>query len=50
MQIYIEKYDPEKKLASLPDIDCELDIITDLQPDNKLYQRIQETGLLLLER
>lgn len=50
IDIYIEKYDPEKKLASLPDIDCELDIITNLRPDNKLYQRIQETGLLLLER
>ena len=49
IDIYIEKYDLEKKLASLPDIDCELDIITNLRPDNKLYQRIQETGLLLLE-
>lgn len=50
IDLYIEKYDPEKKLDSLPDIDCELDIITNLRPDNKLYQRIKETGLLLLER
>lgn len=50
IDIYIEKYDPEKKLASIPDIDCELDIITNLRPDNKLYQKIQETGLPLLER
>ena len=50
IDLYIEKYDPEKKLASFPDIDCELDIITNLRPGNKLYQRIQETGLLLLDR
>lgn len=50
IDLYIEKYDPKKKLDSLPEIDCELDIITNLRPDNKLYQRIKETGLLLLER
>lgn len=50
IDIYIEKYDPEKKMAPLPDMDCEVDIITNLRPDNKLYQRIQKTGLLLLER
>lgn len=50
IDLYIEKYDPEKKLAFLPDIDCELDIITNLRPDNKLYQKIQEKGLLLIER
>lgn len=27
-----------------------VDIITNLRPDNKLYQEIERTGLLLLER
>ena len=46
IDLYIEKYDPEKKLASLPDIDCELDIITNLRPGNKLYQGIQENWFM----
>lgn len=50
IDIYIEKYDSEKKLAFLPELDCEVDIITNLQPDNRLYQRIEQTGLLLFER
>lgn len=50
IDLYIEKYDPEKKLAYLPELDCEVDIITNLKPDNKLYQEIERTGLLLFER
>ncbi len=50
IDLYIEKYDPRKKLAHVPELDCELDIITNLQPDNKLYQEIEQTGLLLFER
>ena len=45
IDLYIEKYDPEKKLANLPECDCETDIITNLPPDNKLYQKIEQTGL-----
>lgn len=50
IDLYIEKYDPEKKLDYFPELDCETDIITNLEPDNKLYQRIEQTGLLLFER
>lgn len=50
IDLYIEKYDPEKRLANLPELDCETDIITNLPPDNRLYQEIEKTGLLLFER
>lgn len=50
IDIYIEKYDADKKWSSFPDIDCEVDIITNLSPDNRLYQEIEHTGLLLFER
>lgn len=50
IDVYIEKYDADKKLAHLPELDCEIDIITNLQSDNKLYQKIEQTGLVLLER
>lgn len=50
IDLYIEKYDSEKKLAYFPELDCEIDIITNLKSDNKLYQEIEQTGLLLLER
>lgn len=50
IDLYIEKYDPQKKLEHVPELDCELDIITNLPPDNKLYQQIDQTGLLLFER
>ena len=50
IDLYIEKYDPEKKLANLPELDCETDIITNLPPDNKLYQKIEQSGLVLFER
>ncbi|MCM1092071.1 MAG: nucleotidyltransferase domain-containing protein [Butyrivibrio sp.] len=50
IDIYIEKYDPEKKLEALPEMDCEIDIITNLKPDNRLYRQIENTGLLLFER
>lgn len=50
IDLYVEKYDLEKKLEYLPEIDCETDIITNLSPDHKLYQEIERTGLLLFER
>lgn len=50
IDLYIEKYDPDQKLAFFPDLDCEADIITNLPPDNRLYQEIMKTGLLLFER
>ena len=50
IDIYIEKYDKEKKLEYFPDLDCEVDIVTNLSPDSKLYQEIDKKGLLLFER
>ncbi|MCM1266497.1 MAG: nucleotidyltransferase domain-containing protein [Bacteroidales bacterium] len=50
IDIYIEKFDSEKKLDFLPEIDCEVDVITNLQPDSPLYRTIENTGLLLFER
>lgn len=50
IDLYIEKYDKDKKLTNLPELDCELDIITNLSPDSRLYQEIDRTGLLLFER
>ena len=50
IDLYIEKREPEKKLAYLPELDCETDIITNLPPDNQLYQKIEQTGLVLFER
>ena len=50
IDIYIEKYDKEKKLDQFPDLDCEIDIVTNLSPDSKLYKEIDATGLVLFER
>lgn len=50
IDLYIEKENPEKKLEYIPELDCEIDIITNLPSENKLYQRIEQTGLLLFER
>lgn len=40
----------KKKLEYLPDLDCEVDIVTNLSPENRLYKEIEKTGLLLFER
>ncbi len=50
IDIYIEKYDKEKKLEYFPELDCEVDIVTNLSPDSALYREIDNTGLLLFER
>lgn len=50
IDLYIEKYELGKKIEHLPELDCETDIITNLPPDNKLYQQIVQTGLILFER
>lgn len=50
IDLYIEKKDPEKKLPALPDLDWEVDIVTNLATDSRLYQEIDRTGLLLFER
>ena len=50
LDLYIEKENSGQKLEHLPELDCEIDIITNLSPDSRLYQEIERTGLLLFER
>lgn len=50
IDLYIEKYDSDKKLIDLPEIDCEIDLISNLSPASRLYKEIEQTGLLLYER
>ncbi|MCD7813648.1 MAG: nucleotidyltransferase domain-containing protein [Lachnospiraceae bacterium] len=50
IDLYIEKYDKDKKIENFPELDCEVDVITNLSPDSRLYQEIDRTGLLLFER
>ena len=50
IDIYIEKYDKDKKLEFFPDLDCEVDIVSNLETGSKLYKEIDKTGLLLFER
>lgn len=50
IDLYVEKYDSEKKLEYFPDLDCEVDIVTNLSSQNRLYQEIERTGLVLFER
>ena len=50
IDLYIEKLDENKKLPPLPELGCEIDIITNLSHDSRLYRQIEKTGLLLYER
>lgn len=50
IDLYIEKLDPEKKLTHFPELDCETDVVTNLPPENRLYQQIMQNGLVLFER
>ncbi len=50
IDLYIEKDDKDKKLERIPDLDCEVDIITNLSVESRLYQEIDRKGLLLFER
>lgn len=50
IDLYIEKDDKDKKLEPLPVLDCEVDIVTNLPLDSRLYQEIDRKGLLLFER
>lgn len=50
IDLYIEKYDSDKKLIDLPEIDCEIDLVSNLSPASRLYKEIEQTGLLLYER
>lgn len=50
IDIYIEKYEKDKKLEHFPDLDCEVDVVANLSSDSRLYQEIEKKGLLLFER
>ncbi|MCD8105441.1 MAG: nucleotidyltransferase domain-containing protein [Lachnospiraceae bacterium] len=50
IDLYIEKYAPDKKLCHLPDLGCDMDIVTNLPHTSRLYQEIDRTGLLLFDR
>ncbi len=50
IDLYIEKDNKDKKLNFFPELDCEVDIITNLPPTSRLYQEIDRKGLLLFER
>lgn len=50
IDLYIEKYNHDKPLEKDYEIDCEVDLIFDLNPSSRLYQEIDKKGLLLFER
>ncbi|MCC8046387.1 MAG: nucleotidyltransferase domain-containing protein [Clostridiales bacterium] len=50
IDLYIEKYDPDKKIEHFPDLDCSVDIVSNLAHTSRLYQEIDRTGLLLFDR
>ena len=50
IDLYAESVDPEKPLVFIPDLDCEVDLVTNLSRDSRLYREIDRTGLLLYER
>lgn len=49
LDLYIEKYNKTLPLKKEPILDCEIDIVTNLNPDSRLYAEIDRTGLLLFE-
>ena len=50
IDLLAETYDHEQRLADIPDVGCDIDIITNLAHTSRLYREIDETGLLLFER
>ena len=50
IDLYVEKEDVEVPLSANLDIDCEVDIVTNLDKDSNLYKEIMRKGLLLFER
>lgn len=50
IDLYLEKDDKDKKLEPLPEVGCEVDIVTNLPPQSALYREIDDKGLLLFER
>lgn len=50
IDLYIEKNDPNLPLKKEPVVDCEIDLVMDLEHDSRLYQSIDQKGLLLYDR
>ena len=50
MDIYIEKKNKNLPLKTEPMLDCEVDIVCNLDPESDLYREINRKGLLLYER
>ena len=50
IDLYIEKKDKNLPLQTEPAADCEIDIVTNLEQENRLYKEIERTGLLLFDR
>lgn len=50
IDLYIETFEKERKLQPLPELGCEVDIITNLSPESALYREIVQKGLVLFER
>ena len=50
IDLYIEKYNTDLKVKSLPDLECEIDIIFNLDKSSRLYKEIDKMGLTLFER
>lgn len=50
IDLYIEKINTDLPLKKEPEIDCEVDIITNLDHKSRLYEEINKTGLLLYEK
>ena len=48
INLYLEKYDKNRKLKLLPKVECEVDIVTDLSPQSALYREIDTKGLLIV--
>ncbi|WP_277935158.1 nucleotidyltransferase domain-containing protein [Parablautia muri] len=49
IDLYIEKFNKNLPLEKEPVIDCEVDIITNLNHKSRLYEEIDRTGLRLYE-
>jgi len=49
LDVYLEKKDAQKPLLREPDVDCELDIVSNLPYESRLYHEIDEKGLIVWE-
>ncbi|MCM1134745.1 MAG: nucleotidyltransferase domain-containing protein [Clostridium sp.] len=50
IDVYIEKFDAALPLKQEPTLDCEVDIVSNISHESRLYLEIDKKGLLLYER